>query len=75
MSRLAELGARLQTGETSVDIIGRRKRFFLVSVALVLVSMLGLGVRHLNLGVEFEGGAVFQFKAAGISVAELLPPA
>jgi preprotein translocase subunit SecF len=70
MSRLAEMGARLQSGETSVDIVGRRKRFFLASLALVLVSLLGLGVRHLNLGVEFEGGAVFQFKAAGISVAD-----
>jgi preprotein translocase subunit SecF len=70
MSKLADLGARLQTGETSVDIVGNRKRFFLASIALVLISMLGLGVRHLNLGVEFEGGAVFQFKDAAISVSD-----
>jgi preprotein translocase subunit SecF len=67
MSRLAELGSRLQSGETSVNIVGNRKRFFLASLALVLISMLGLGIRHLNLGVEFQGGAVFQFKDAGIS--------
>jgi preprotein translocase subunit SecF len=70
MSRLADLGARLQTGETSIDIVGKRRKYFLASIALVLISMLGLGIRHLNLGVEFQGGAVFQFKAAGVSVAD-----
>jgi preprotein translocase subunit SecF len=70
MSRLAELGARLQSGETSVNIVGNRKRFFIASLALVIISMAGLGIRHLNLGVEFQGGAVFQFKDASISVAD-----
>ena len=68
MSRLADLGARLQSGETSVDIVGNRRKYFLVSLVLVAISMLGLGVRHLDLGVEFKGGAVFEARAAAISV-------
>src|ERR1700710_2029630 len=68
MSRLADLGARLQSGETSVDIVGNRRKYFLVSLVLVAISMLGLGVGHLDLGVEFKGGAVFEARAAAISV-------
>ena len=57
MSRLADLGHDLQTGAKTVDIVNRRKTWFLVSVALVLVSMLGLGVRQLRplrMRLEFQ---------------------
>ncbi len=68
MSRLGDLGARLQTGEKSYNFIGRRKVYFLISVVLVAISVLGLGTRQLDLGVEFKGGAVFEASKANISV-------
>ena len=53
------LGNRLYTGETSVDFIGKRKIWYLMSVVIVLVAAVGVFVRGINLGIEFEGGAKF----------------
>ena len=67
MSRMADLGHDLQTGEKSIDIVYRRKTWFIVSAVLVLVSILGLAVRQLNMGVEFDGGSVFEISAPNSS--------
>lgn len=64
MPRMADLGAKLQSGEKSIDIVGRRRLWFLISVALVLVSLAGLGARQLQLGVEFDGGSVFEVRSS-----------
>lgn len=59
MSRLNSLGSRLYRGETAYDFVGRRKFWYAISVLLVIVALTGLGVRGLFMGVEFQGGAVF----------------
>jgi preprotein translocase subunit SecF len=71
VSRLTDLGGRLQSGETSFNIVGNRKKFFIVSLILVAISGIGLGARGLDRGVEFKGGTVFQTKAQGLSVADV----
>jgi preprotein translocase subunit SecF len=71
MARLTDLGGRLQSGETSFNIIGNKKRFFIASGVLLLIAVLGLTFRGLDRGVEFKGGAVFDAKAQGISVADV----
>lgn len=53
------LGNRLYTGETSVDFVGKRKIWYLMSLLIVLVAAAGVFVRGINLGIEFEGGAKF----------------
>ena len=53
------LGNRLYTGETSVDFVGKRKIWYLMSILIVLVAAAGVFVRGINLGIEFEGGAKF----------------
>jgi len=53
------LGNRLYTGETSVDFVGRRKIWYLMSLLILLVAAAGVFVRGINLGIEFEGGAKF----------------
>ncbi|MGQ0631750.1 MAG: protein translocase subunit SecF [Sporichthyaceae bacterium] len=60
MSRLAELGADLQSGRRSYNFIGRGRMFAWISLALIALSVLSLGVRQLDLGVEFDGGSVFE---------------
>jgi SecD/SecF fusion protein len=42
------------------DLMGRRRRWLAVSGQLVLVSLIGIGVRGLNLGVEFTGGRLVE---------------
>ncbi|MFM1825904.1 MAG: hypothetical protein RLZZ37_539 [Actinomycetota bacterium] len=53
------LGNRLYTGETSVDFVGKRKIWYLMSLLILLVALVGVFVRGINLGIEFEGGAKF----------------
>jgi len=43
-------------GESTIDFVGRRRRFLGISAALVAVSLLAFAVRGLNLGLEFTGG-------------------
>ncbi len=61
---------KLYSGEMSYDFIGRRRLWYVVSLALILFSVLGLVVRGLNLGVEFTGGSTFtvSVKQAGEKV-------
>ncbi|MFE3636463.1 protein translocase subunit SecF [Streptomyces cellostaticus] len=59
MSKLGNLGARLHRGEISYDFIGKRKIWYGVSILITITAIVGLAVRGLNMGIEFQGGAVF----------------
>ncbi|WP_317442288.1 protein translocase subunit SecF [Streptomyces collinus] len=59
MSKLGNLGARLHRGEISYDFVGKRKIWYGVSILITITAILGLAVRGLNMGIEFQGGAVF----------------
>lgn len=70
MSKFSGLGGRLYRGETSVDFIGRRRRWYMVSGLLVLISFGALGVQGLQLGIEFKGGSSFTVTTPNPSVIE-----
>jgi preprotein translocase subunit SecF len=57
---IAQFGNDLYTGKRSIDFVGRRKTWYVVSLVLFALAALGLGVRHLNLGIEFTGGSDFR---------------
>jgi len=60
MAGLTTFGNDLYTGARSVNFVGRRKIWYLVSTLLVLVSILGPIVRGgFNFGIEFTGGSEF----------------
>ncbi|MEU6068347.1 MULTISPECIES: protein translocase subunit SecF [Streptomyces] len=59
MSKLGNLGARLHRGEVSYDFIGHRKLWYGISILITITAIVGLAVRGLNMGIEFQGGAVF----------------
>jgi preprotein translocase subunit SecF len=63
MSRLGQVGGRLYRGEVSYDFVGRKRRWYTISGAILLISIVALLVLHLNFSVDFKGGAVFQFSA------------
>lgn len=52
------LGGRLYRGETSIDFVGRRKQWYLVSFALFILSIGAFFVQGMKLGIEFSGGTV-----------------
>ena len=60
MSKLSRLGHSLYSGEVSIDFVGRRLLWYALSGVIVLVAVLGLTVKGLNLGIEFEGGVEYK---------------
>ncbi|MFE9391427.1 protein translocase subunit SecF [Streptomyces sp. NPDC006784] len=68
MSRLGTLGARLYRGEVGYDFVGHRKLWYGLSILITITAIVGLVVRGLNMGIEFEGGAVFTTPKTSASV-------
>ena len=64
------LARRLYRGETAFPLIQRRRRFYVVSLVLVVIALASMLFRGFNLGVEFKGGEVFTFPAPGVSTAQ-----
>ncbi|MFC4017912.1 protein translocase subunit SecF [Micromonospora sp. GCM10011542] len=58
------LASRLYNGEAGLNIIGRRKLWFSVAGALILVAILSFALRGFQLGIEFAGGNSFQVPAS-----------
>jgi preprotein translocase subunit SecF len=70
VSKFSGLGGRLYRGETSVNFIGRRRRWYAVSGFFVLLSIGALAVQGLQLGIEFKGGSSFTVNTANPSVSQ-----
>lgn len=70
MSRIGGLGRRLYNGEVSIDFVGRKRLWYIISGIILLVCVLALVFRGLNLGIEFRGGASFTIPNATCSVEE-----
>src|SRR3954469_7876784 len=65
------LATRLYRGEISYDFIGKRRRWYAGSGALMLISLVSLLVRGLHPSIDFKGGDVFQFPTNGHSLADV----
>ncbi|MFC6084812.1 protein translocase subunit SecF [Sphaerisporangium aureirubrum] len=70
MSAIGRIGRRLYRGEVDIDFVGRYKLWSILSGSLLLISVLGLVIQGLNLGVEFKGGSVFSFTKPASSTIE-----
>ena len=63
---------KISRGETQIDFVGLRRRWFFLSAALLVVSALTVGVFGLNLGLEFTGGVQVQTdNRSRVSVGEM----
>ena len=70
MSKLSGIGGRLYRGETSIDFIGKRRRWYSISALFILLSIAALSLQGLHLGIEFKGGSSFTVTKAGASIAD-----
>ena len=70
MSKFAGLGGRLYRGETSIDFIGLRRRWYAFSGLLIVASAIGLVSNGLQLGIEFKGGSSYTVQMEGVTVAQ-----
>lgn len=60
----------LWRGENDFDFIGRRRVGYVLSGLLVAVSVLSLGTRGLELGIDFIGGGVWEVPSETLTVDE-----
>jgi preprotein translocase subunit SecF len=67
---LRGLWSRLYRGETAFDFVGKRRRWFLLSLVIIVVGGISLGVKGLNFSIEFKGGTSWQVVAPNVSVSQ-----
>ena len=61
MSKYRDLGNRLYSGESSLNIVGRRKLWYAVAAVVVILTVLLPTLRGgFNFGIEFRGGSEFR---------------
>ncbi len=65
MSKFTKLGHDLYEGDVSVDFVGRKWTWYAVSAVILIVAILGLTLRGLNWGIEFEGGVEYRVAVVG----------
>ena len=70
MSSIKGLGGRLYTGETSFNIVGNAKRWYVVSALFTILSIGALALQGLHLGIEFKGGSAYTFTSTTATVEE-----
>ncbi|MBT9254523.1 protein translocase subunit SecF [Phycicoccus sp. MAQZ13P-2] len=56
----ADFGNDLYTGKRSIPVVAKRRSFYLGSLVLIVIAVLGLTLQGLNLGLEFRGGSEFR---------------
>jgi preprotein translocase subunit SecF len=59
MGRISTFGQHLYEGRIAFDFVGRRKLWYSISAAIVVLAALAFVVRGFNYGVEFKGGVEF----------------
>jgi preprotein translocase SecF subunit len=57
---------------TEIDFLGKRKKFYLVSIIFIVIGLVVLFTRGIPLGIDFQGGTEMQVRfSAPIEVSEL----
>jgi preprotein translocase subunit SecF len=62
---------RLYTGTGAFEVIGRRKMWFLISGAILLIAIASIAIRWFNFGIDFEGGTKVSMPATGATTAQV----
>ena len=57
--KFSGLGGRLYRGETSLNIIGARRKWYALSALFLMISCIALGFKGISLSIEFKGGSSF----------------
>ncbi|MFE7800208.1 protein translocase subunit SecF [Nocardia sp. NPDC057440] len=62
---------RLYTGTGAIDVIGKRRMWYLITAAIVLISLGSIVFRGFTLGIDFEGGSRIQFPAGNATTSQV----
>jgi len=61
---IRDLASRLYQGDAGIDVVGKRKIFYGVALAIVAIFLVTISVHRFNLGIEFKGGNSFTVPAS-----------
>ncbi len=64
------LVTRLYRNEVDYDFMRRRRRWYAISGVIIVISLLSIFIRGFQFGIDFKGGAEFDFPAHGHSVSQ-----
>ncbi|MEV0246416.1 protein translocase subunit SecF [Nocardia sp. NPDC050712] len=53
--------SRLYTGTGAIDVIGKRRMWYIITAVILLISLGSIIFRGFNFGIDFEGGTRIQF--------------
>jgi preprotein translocase subunit SecF len=67
MASFSKFGNDLYTGARSFNIVGRRRIWFSIAAALILIAILVPVFKGFNFSVEFKGGSLFTVSNVGSS--------
>ncbi len=59
MGRISTFGQHLYSGKVSFDFVGRRRLWYSISAAILVLCALAFVLRGFNMGIEFRGGVEF----------------
>ncbi|MEV6427041.1 protein translocase subunit SecF [Nocardia sp. NPDC051463] len=62
---------RLYTGTGAIDVIGKRRMWYLITATIVLISLGSIVFRGFTLGIDFEGGSRIQFPAGSATTSQV----
>jgi preprotein translocase subunit SecF len=71
MSGLGGIGGRLYRGEVSIEFVARKRLWYSISGAILVISLISLFVFGLHFSVDFKGGSLYQFKAGSTSISQV----
>ena len=58
---------RLYTGEGGINIVGKRKRWYQIAVAIIVVAFAAMLIRGFSFGIDFEGGTKMTMPPASVT--------
>ena len=61
----------LYDGSGAIDFVGRRKLWYGITLALVVISLLAMLLRGFNMGIDFEGGTKMTMPAGELVAEEV----
>jgi preprotein translocase subunit SecF len=71
--KLSAMGQALYDGRISINFVGRKWLWYSISAVILAVAVLGLTVKQLNMGIEFEGGVEFRVSTPAGQAEDAVP--
>lgn len=62
---------RLYTGTGALDVIGNRRRWYLITGGILLIALLAIAIRGFSFGIDFEGGTRIQIPGQGVETSQV----